>query len=436
MKEKLEDIFKEALNDFELPYENGAWEAFESRLKPVKTPRTNIKWLLGGGSAALVAGLGIFFFLHQTSPSTTKKEISVTTTSSKKAKEKTKSVIHTSSLPSKDTDNKSNTGKQSEHTNANFTDNEIFVNDVLPVDYLEKHTYISETTKPEKSNEGTHDNNNVVNPSKGTNSQEKQESFKIPHIENQCKGETIRLENTNTENLGVKSPSGKLTIIYPNSKADVSLNEAGSYEIGKVSLFDNNFVSQASFKVQNTPSIQLSVDEELSYENGLPTIKAEASSTEDNISWKSDKQAKIAPINKGKNAEYLFFRKGQYEITAQTTNNQGCKTQETKTINVEHDYNLLAMNAFNPNSLDSRNNTFIPYALKVRNTPFRMVIIDPDNGGIVFETTDASQGWDGIDRRDGKMVNATKTFMWKVTLSQPEAGEKPEYKGTIIRIYN
>jgi hypothetical protein len=63
-----------------------------------------------------------------------------------------------------------------------------------------------------------------------------------------------------------------------------------------------------------------------------------------------------------------------------------------------------------------------------------MVILDPNDGGIVYETSDASQPWDGIDSRDGKMIGSNKTFVWKVSIKNPESGEKSEYKGTITRI--
>ncbi len=63
-----------------------------------------------------------------------------------------------------------------------------------------------------------------------------------------------------------------------------------------------------------------------------------------------------------------------------------------------------------------------------------MVILDPTDGGIVFETSDASQPWDGIDKRDGKLVDIKKVYIWKVTIKFPETGEKSEYKGTITRI--
>ncbi|NBR15098.1 MAG: hypothetical protein EBU01_11050, partial [Crocinitomicaceae bacterium] len=115
-------------------------------------------------------------------------------------------------------------------------------------------------------------------------------------------------------------------------------------------------------------------------------------------------------------------------------NDFGCETTETKTFISKDDYNLLAVNALNLNSNDNRNNTFMPFALKQRNTPFKLIIIDPNDGGIVFESSDASFAWEGIDKRDGKKVNPKKAYIWKVTLLSPEKGEKSEYKGTITLV--
>jgi hypothetical protein len=98
------------------------------------------------------------------------------------------------------------------------------------------------------------------------------------------------------------------------------------------------------------------------------------------------------------------------------------------------DYNLLAVNAFNPQSTNSRNSSFMPYALTIRQTPFKLIVLDPDTGGLVFETSDADDAWDGIDRRDGKLVPGNKAYIWKVVLQNPVAGEKSEYRGTIVRM--
>jgi hypothetical protein len=63
-----------------------------------------------------------------------------------------------------------------------------------------------------------------------------------------------------------------------------------------------------------------------------------------------------------------------------------------------------------------------------------MIILDPNDGGIVFESTDATLPWDGIDRRFGRMGDTNKAYVWKVTLSEPKVGEKSEYMGTVVRM--
>jgi hypothetical protein len=60
-----------------------------------------------------------------------------------------------------------------------------------------------------------------------------------------------------------------------------------------------------------------------------------------------------------------------------------------------------------------------------------MKIIDLKDGGIVFETTDASDEWKGMDRRTGQQVEKNKAFMWTVSLNNPEKGEKSEYSGSV-----
>ena len=76
----------------------------------------------------------------------------------------------------------------------------------------------------------------------------------------------------------------------------------------------------------------------------------------------------------------------------------------------------------------------MPYALSKRNSAFSLIIIDPNDGGMIFESSDYSKPWDGIDKRNGKLVSESMIFIWKVTLASPEKNEKAVYKGTIIRI--
>ena len=77
----------------------------------------------------------------------------------------------------------------------------------------------------------------------------------------------------------------------------------------------------------------------------------------------------------------------------------------------------------------------MPRALKERDTPFKLIILDRRDGHIIYETTDANQGWDGIDRQTGTMVDYEQTYIWKVTLVSPQPGEQAEYFGTIIPLH-
>ena len=76
----------------------------------------------------------------------------------------------------------------------------------------------------------------------------------------------------------------------------------------------------------------------------------------------------------------------------------------------------------------------MPFALTQRKTAFNLIIIDPSDGGIVFESSDASNAWDGYDKRNGKMAVANKAYIWKVNIANPEHKENIEYKGTIVRL--
>ena len=112
----------------------------------------------------------------------------------------------------------------------------------------------------------------------------------------------------------------------------------------------------------------------------------------------------------------------------------GCSSTEKIKITANEDYNLLAVNAFNPQSRDERNAKFMPYALTIRDVRFELIVIDPDNGGIVFKTKDAQNAWDGTDQRNGQMVPAQKAYIWKVVLQDALPSEKTTYSGTIVRI--
>ena len=76
MKDGLENSFKEALNNFELPYDAQAWESLNKKLSAKKWYQaTQIKW-----SAALMITIGITaYFVLVTAKTKVQEEIHATT---------------------------------------------------------------------------------------------------------------------------------------------------------------------------------------------------------------------------------------------------------------------------------------------------------------------------------------------------------------------
>ncbi len=177
-------------------------------------------------------------------------------------------------------------------------------------------------------------------------------------------------------------------------------------------------------------SLSVSLDADaISYIDGLPRIHIKAETNATKINWSSSDL--LNQQNNG--ADLLAFKAKTYTINVEGILD-GCKESTQIKITANDDYNLLAVNAFNTNSRDERNATFMPYALTIRQIPFIMLIIDPDNGAVVYKTSDYQQPWDGIDIRSGQMVPAQKAYIWKVVLEQPLPKENSTYTGTIVRI--
>ena len=414
MKDGLENSFKEALNNFELPYDGQAWESLSQKLSAKKWYQaSSVKW-----SAALLvaAGLSAYFVINSSNSNTAKLTVAKTTHQETKP---------TSSLVTiqKETANTSDVQKLETKENGERKQLE----EVPPM--IE---FISEMIPHSIPLNNENDINGVatetsVNP-------EPTPSFNgsavIYDFKNRCQGETFQLEGSRY-NERVVTYAGKTLHFTYNEAISLKLNEVGKVSISGNSGPYGQYEFMGSFDVNPAPSISLTIDRNLNYEDGLPKINMSVDATDAQLSWVSNVKL---DTYQGKTSNVLAFEKGIAIVEVQALGASGCKSKEKEMISISEDYNLLAVNAFNPQSMDSRNSSFMPFALTIRQTPFKLMILDPDNGGLIFQSTDASNAWDGIDRRDGKMVPSNKAYIWKVVLQNPVAGEKGEYRGTIVRM--
>jgi hypothetical protein len=418
----IEKIVKDALQNHEFSYDPQAWNALESKLPKAKSRINFTKWTMVGFAAAALSVSAFIIFSPKDSDSTplAKKQV-------------TENQKTTSSKTTHLTKNKKSTSASTNSSQVNPRKEEQKVIFTPPSD-KEEHNLIQEIVENYPTivypNLITNEATNVVsNPDNQKPNPVASNDLKIPIIEARCLGDVFDWVNPNGISLFLKAPNGTTTEIKSKEKAKIQLNEVGVYSLGKYSK--NGFEEKQSFKIKAVPTINLSIENELNYENGLAILKSSVDTYESRISWRSNN---IGFDNGGKTANLPIYNKGRYEISVSVVNDFGCETTETKTFISKDEYNLLAVNALNLNSNDNRNNTFMPFALKQRNTPFKLIIIDPNDGGIVFESSDASFAWEGIDKRDGKKVNPKKAYIWKVTLLSPEKGEKSEYKGTITLV--
>ena len=421
MNKNIDELIKSALEGHEMPYDNNAWNSLNKKLNHPIAPIKPFKfWFLGSSIIAVITISSLLYFSNKQAQKSDKlveqktdvieKSNSQSTTSKKTKSEKTKG-IQDEKISSNELEAKEDVKKETK-TNLILPE----VNEVLAKEITKDLKLDEEIANPKKENSDI--TKKVTEPD-------------VPSFSNKCLGENLKVINKNDEGMTLIFPSGKKVSVAESATENIKLSEEGKYELlvnSKQKETYNSF-----FSAYENPRATLLVEDELNYETGLPIIRGEVQTFEETINWKVDKVVS-ASSSKAKTADFYFFEKGQFDLEVIVTNEKGCSSSEIKRIFIEKDYNLLAVNAFDPLSGDSRKNTFMPYALSKRNSAFSLIIIDTDNGGIIFESSDASNPWDGIDKRNGQLVNKNKAFIWKVTLTSPEKNEKSVYKGTITRI--
>ena len=413
---KFEENIKQSLENFEVPYDPKAWEKLSKKLDQ-KENKSNQKptkgfnnFLFVGASTLIVAG--IYFIATQKSttlPKTTKQIAVSENNGPQKINISTGEIeVHTKNTK---TAIKTNNEKKE------------LINDEKK--HLSNQKVFNKTEKKESivNNETLTETNNLKT------SLTQNIEVEIPKTKSiYCENEFIIISNTNSIPLYLINEKGrKMYKIPANAANKYNIKESGKYEWLNE---ENGNKTYKAFEIVENPNSNFSMSSELEFTDGIPKINCSTSSNATTTQWLLNSKF----INSNKDFTIAIFTKGLNSISLKVENNAGCKSTTVKTINVEDNYNLLAVTGFEPNHHDSKRNSFIPFALTVRNIPFKMVIIDPKNDKVIFETTDSSKPWDGIDQTTNEMVPENTTYIWKVTLFKTEKNEKSDYVGKITRI--
>lgn len=446
MKNNLENSIKESLKDFEMPYNPKAWEALSSKLDaklPTTAPKSNFKWYAIAGTV-IVASIGTYFYLTHDDHAIENNQDRIVLSDNQGPNNVELKEIHSESVTehqSSDSQDQSNEGditnvsSDNQGSSSSNNANSGSSNDHNPFFMGNGSNGVGNGTIGTGSGNGTNSGNSNESKDNKVELSETITDFKAPVVSSACLGEAINIKNNNPVKMWIISPTGESFHIKPESAGSYTTAEAGLHKIGYYS--NDGFVEKTSFNVLTLPFVDFYINQDQSYEDGIPVTKVETTVPGSKFTWNLG-----SVTQEGRDAEGHFFAKGSYDITLTVTGANGCNNSKTESIFIEHEYgdrgnyNLLAPNAIYLNSSDEKNRTFMPDGLKLRDVKFKMVIYSLYDGHIVFETTDPSKAWDGIDQQTGRTVDHASTYHWEVIVENPMKGENPKYKGSLTVLIN
>ena len=411
----IERLFKEALDQHELPFESGAWEAMSKRLDGTPSTPFYRKWWFAASVGTILVSSATYFLLQEN------------------ADQPQKTLAHTEetiSSATNTTTNPTNTNKNTSTSILNKVENSSnYTSESNP---SENDHSLQVEQKIEHKEQKTLKNSDEINKTTTPSEEPKQqvsaiESYQTLSLKTQvCLNEELQISNPNDKELiFVKHLNGTLTGIKPGGKVTVNTDTEGTILVSSGNHTDEIHVVKANSK------LYIDVDSYVIYDDGIPTLKFKVSGNQQAVSWSSN--VKATEVAENTYTVHPYTDKS-VNVTVESKDLNGCPIEERTSVKIDEPYNLMAPTGFYPLDFDIRKNRFIPYALTKRSVSFELYIYDPKNAGVVFKTQDASLPWDGIDVRTGEMVPEGTSWPWKVILKNPNPGEPKEYSGTITRL--
>ena len=409
MNNDIVNKIKSSLENYEAPYDASAWDKMSQRLDAKATsggnggnrflssPKT---WVVAS-IVIIGASLAIYNSTHESSS-----KIVVSTSNKTNIPLVTEENQHAVSLTK--AENNTNVQKQrlqaKEKTQTSITNSQT------------RSTSVPTSSTASESN--TFKQNQSV---KGNEKYVK--NFIFPKTNKlYCLGEKIEIFNPNANEITLTNANGKQIKIDGQESMLISLKQEGQYTWNG---------EKVAFDVKEKPTVNFILPSDIIYENGIPTITLSSELNVKSQKWIFDQKV----VSTNDDVKLNIFNKEKYSVTLAIVGQNGCENQMTKTFYPDPDfhYNLKAPNGFEPTSNNPKRNTFLPLSLLERDTPFKMLIIDPKDGKVIFETNDKNNPWDGKNQLTDQLVPEESEYIWKVILMNPEKYEKNEYRGTITR---
>lgn len=130
-----------------------------------------------------------------------------------------------------------------------------------------------------------------------------------------------------------------------------------------------------------------------------------------------------------KNPEILYVKKGEYPVSLKVTTEKGCTNSTSEMVTVQGTFTLndFAQSAIVLSSTKG-NNTFIPGALLGWDVQFEMTITNI-SGDLVYTTTDKNKPWNGRMNNTGAFLDQG-SYLWQV-ITYDVDGKPYQHQGKI-----
>lgn len=408
MSNPFDDKIKEALENFEMPYDAGAWAQLEQQLPPQTPPAGTSGSGLGWKLAALfvvVAGVATTVWL--TSPE--KEEFGQEQSDEIELIKESQPEIELQG------DNSEEVVVATEET----TD-ELVVEKKLDSgnSTVEKNQEQS-TQVPSKEAETAVENEIAIEPNEPEVMEDKtivESLLDVKFLASSivaCAGDDVNFINESS-NL-----NAKMNWDFGDGSSSSEVNPTHSFVLPgtyTVTLVGSEELKQDDHSVtvviNPTPTPAFTSERKLAGYEAIPLYTfATAVQPSQTAVWTFTDGTRL----NGNEATHLFRNKGEQSAQLTVTNSFGCSNTLTREFNPD-EFNLLAPSGFSPNA-DGLNETFIPEALPVMGIDFEMTITNPRTGEVVYRTENASAPWNGNLNNNGPKLEAG-VYVWTVVLKE------------------
>lgn len=428
MNNPFDNKIKESLENFEMPYDAGAWTALEQQL-PAATggaAGAGLGWKAVAVVAVIATTVATALYLNQDNeplvdmvpieelieasklPVQAESKEETNTSTAKKPVTIPNEIAERQSQPPISTDNTYNVAVEEAEKPAteNASDEKI------------QTTSIVETTEVSSSEKNRHSEAVAVNA--------KPFIVKfIPSAVTVCAGENVSFINESSDRSARMSwDFGDGTT---SSETDAAHNYVlpGNYTVNLTgSSTDREAVHSVSVIVNAAPMPMLSFEQKLEGFETIPLYRfATTVQPNETVIWNFSDGTRI----EGSSAEHLFRKEGTSTAKLTVTNNLGCSTSVNREFEMRDPFILLAPTGFTPDG-DGLNETFMPQVLVDMGVGFLLTIKNA-RGQEVYRTGNAQEPWNGSLNNNGSKLEAG-IYVWTVVLKENIAKNKV-FKNTI-----